>query len=398
MAELLFWLVPLCALWELCFPFSENWPHPVAGLGSALKQWEGFMRSMAPGLGGLFGAGFIATLLAVAVLALGISLLMVVGGAFGFGVGVGMEFSVLNLLLGLPCLVILIYLCYSALAMGHLLRAGLDALETLERGELSGNLQAARFLVGQLVSRDVSEANVPTLYRTLAETLSENFNDAFVSPLFWFCVGGPVGLWCAKCISTMDSMWGYRTERWEKFGKTAARLDDVLAFVPARLSALLLRLTYVQENEGHLGGAPGGKWPGWAVISAQARTMQSPNAGWPMAAAAWLHHGRMGGPAVYFGKIVEKPMLGPNIPEQNSAFSEASNLHIVVSDCETPVPGKLPQPPSEAELEQADLNTVPAQWDAERLRSLLRHLRRAAYTAIACATVLLSTVAALYIL
>ena len=102
----------------------------------------------------------------------------------------------------------------------------------------------------------------------------------------------------------MDSMWGYKNERWRDLGWAAARLDDVLAWLPARISAAILHFTPIKSG--------GGRWPGWAVISAQASQMTSPNAGWPMTVAAWLHGRSMGGPTRYHGEIVEKPRLGPD--------------------------------------------------------------------------------------
>lgn len=93
-----------------------------------------------------------------------------------------------------------------------------------------------------------------------------------LAPLFWLSLGGPVGLWAYKTVSTADSMWGYHTPRWEYFGKAAARADDLLAFVPARLSALLLWLTAY----GMSGATRSELWPGWRTVRAQARRMESP--------------------------------------------------------------------------------------------------------------------------
>lgn len=209
-------------------------------------------------------------------------------------------------------LLLALYLSYSGLALGCLWREGRKAARAiagaeaaLQAGEAEAQalLWEARQAVSLLVSRDVTALDTAALYRTLAESLAENFNDAFVAPFFWLVLTGPAGLWLYKCASTADSRWGYKHEPWGRAGWAAARLDDVLAFLPARLSTLFL----------YLGSGPAGwrAWPGWAIFRRQARRMESPNAGWSMAAAAWLHGAAMGGPAVYAGKIKEKPRLGP---------------------------------------------------------------------------------------
>ena len=159
--------------------------------------------------------------------------------------------------------------------------------------------------------------DVPDLYRSLAESVSENFNDAFVAPYFWLCLGGPVALWLYKTVSTLDSMWGYTSERWLYFGRAAARLDDLLAFIPARLAALLLWLTALRHTKAN--------WPGYATISKQARQSASPNAGWPMTVAAWLSDGRMGGPTVYDGILIYKPLLG----REGSAWQYANTAALI---------------------------------------------------------------------
>jgi adenosylcobinamide-phosphate synthase len=154
-----------------------------------------------------------------------------------------------------------------------------------------------------LVSRDTSVLDRQGVYRTLAESVSENVNDGFVAPLFYLLLGGPVLMWIYKAVSTMDSMWGYSTPRWRELGRAGAKTEDVLSAVPARityllavLAAWLLRLSWRET----LRRTP-----------RQARRMKSPNAGWPMAACAWAVGAEMGGQALYFGETREKPRLGP---------------------------------------------------------------------------------------
>jgi len=167
-----------------------------------------------------------------------------------------------------------------------------------------------------LVSRETKDLDRQGVMRGLAETISENANDGFVAPCFYFVLGGVIGnspewgvaaMWGFKAVSTLDSMWGYKTKKWRNFGYAAARTDDALAWLPARLTALAMLLTAVAERRVALGDLR----TLWRSIAQDARATESPNAGWPMSAAAWLACAWIGGPAVYFGRIKEKPQLGP---------------------------------------------------------------------------------------
>jgi adenosylcobinamide-phosphate synthase len=213
----------------------------------------------------------------------------------------GGSWAVVEFLTGLHYvgLIASVYFAYAGLALGELVDAGRDALELMEEGRLAD----AREAVGELVSRDTMHMDEAELRKTLAETLSENLSDGYVAPLFYLVLGGPALMWAYKAVSTMDSMWGYRTERFRDLGWASAKADDVLAYVPARLTALfllaagaLLRLPW-REALKH--------------VPTEAKTMDSPNAGWPMSACAWLLEGGMGGAAMYFGEPKMKPELGP---------------------------------------------------------------------------------------
>lgn len=193
----------------------------------------------------------------------------------------------------------MVYFAYAGLALGELLDCAKDVVEMLEEGAL----EEAREALGELVSRSTTHMGEGEMRRTLAETVSENLCDGFVAPLFYLVLGGPALMWAYKAVSTMDSMWGYKTEEYREFGWAAARADDVLAYLPARLTGWLLI------------GAGALMKLNWREAKEKFRTdavkMESPNAGWPMAACAWLMQGTMGGPAVYFGTAKNKPHLGP---------------------------------------------------------------------------------------
>lgn len=278
----LFW-IPLAAfVIDAVFGDPRSLPHPVQLIGRLLNKLEKTARRNFPNkLGG--------------VLSLFILLLMV--------------FIVVNICIGIPYVgwVFALYFAWSGLALGSLLSEGTKAVHAVA----SGSLKEGRKAVSMLVSRDVSESTEEELYKTLAETLSENFNDGIIAPFFWLVLSGPVGLWLYKATSTMDSMWGYKNEKWKELGWAGARFDDLLAYLPARFSAMFLQCT---ANLAGLGTGRGV----WDGVVQDAAKMESPNAGWPMAMAAHLYGRPMGGSAVYFGKVKEKPVLGSGTEEWDS--------------------------------------------------------------------------------
>lgn len=268
-------LVVAAVLLDRLLGDPPGWPHPVRLIGAALTRLEG-LAPKTPLPRRLFGAA--------------VTLALAGGSAL-----------IVHLLVALPVVggLAALYFAFAGLALGSLLREGRAVLALIETGDLP---EARRALAG-LVSRDTSGMDALAVRRALAETVSENVNDGFVAPLFFLVLGGPALMWAYKAVSTMDSMWGYRTPRFRDLGWFCARADDVAAFVPARLSALALVAA---------GWCMGRRLPGVGrCIRRDAGAMASPNAGWPMAAAAWVCGAAMGGPAVYFGQAVDKPRLGP---------------------------------------------------------------------------------------
>jgi adenosylcobinamide-phosphate synthase len=146
---------------------------------------------------------------------------------------------------------------------------------------LAEGLDAGRARVAWLCSRDVSQLDEAGVRETAIETLAENLNDSWVAPLFWFAIAGLPGAWAWRAINTLDASWGYRSPRWAWAGKLAARADDAGAWLPARLSALLLLA------------------PPWRGLWTEAARTPSPNGGWPMAAMALRLGVRLRKPDVY---------------------------------------------------------------------------------------------------
>ena len=157
------------------------------------------------------------------------------------------------------------------------------------------DLPAARTAVGAIVGRDTQALDENAVARAAIESLAESYCDGVTAPFFWLLVCGLPGVWVYKAINTADSLIGHREERWRAFGWAAARTDDLLNLIPARLAGLLLCL------------AGGG---GWRVLRRDARNHASPNAGWPEAAMAGALGVRLAGPIAYDGVLHRKPWIG----------------------------------------------------------------------------------------
>ena len=183
---------------------------------------------------------------------------------------------------------------WQALALGLLLKPLLawrmlrDEVQAVESA-LASSLAEGRARLAWLVSRDVTTLDPAQVRESAIETLAENLNDSVVAPLFWFAVAGLPGAALYRFTNTADAMWGYRGERqgrdWTWAGKWAARADDVLSWVPARITAVLL-------------AGLGAVWR-WRHVRAQAGLTPSPNSGWPMAAMALALDVHLAKPGVY---------------------------------------------------------------------------------------------------
>ena len=178
-----------------------------------------------------------------------------------------------------------------ALAVYRPLEGTTKSLEALSPDELV----SARTACAMIVSRETDTLSRTELATATVETVVENANDAVIAPLFWFFVAGLPGILLFRVANTLDAMWGYRSQRYRWFGRFAARADDVLAYIPARLTVALFSLIDSRA---------------YAVARRDGRSWYSPNSGLVMAAGAGALDLQLGGPAYYDGHMKGRPLLG----------------------------------------------------------------------------------------
>ena len=187
--------------------------------------------------------------------------------------------------------ILIIFWC---LAGTTLIREVRQTFLAVDRSIAEGRKQVAR-----IVGRDTSELTAQEIRTAALETLAENLSDGVIAPLFWLGIGGVPGMLAYKMVNTLDSMIGYRTDRYRNFGCFAAHLDDVANYIPARLTAFLMVLA-------------SGRLSLLGFVMKYGPKHASPNSGYPEAALAGILNCRFGGPHTYFGELFDKPYIGEN--------------------------------------------------------------------------------------
>ena len=269
----LFVILPLLLGWFLDLLIGDPaWlPHPVVGYGKMISFGEhrlnkGTHRKLK---GALMAIVLISMVFAVAYF--GLSILPPFGRV------------VVDLILIFHCL-----------AGTTLIREVRQVFLALDRSLDEGRKQVAR-----IVGRDASELSAQEVRTAALETLAENLSDGVIAPLFWFAILGIPGMLAYKMVNTLDSMIGYKTDRYRDFGCWAAHIDDIANYIPARLTALLM---IVAAGKPRLTG----------FVWRNGRNHASPNSGYPEAALAGILNCRFGGPHYYFGQLFDKPFIGTN--------------------------------------------------------------------------------------
>ncbi len=182
----------------------------------------------------------------------------------------------------------------------------------------------ARKQVARIVGRDTEGLNEEEIIKATVETVAENTTDGVISPILYALIGGPVLLWGYKAVNTLDSMVGYMDEKYRDIGWSSAKLDDVLNYLPARLTALLMalaaRLTGLDAKNA------------LRIVHRDHANHKSPNSAWSEAAAAGALHIQLGGTHLYFGKPVEKPTIGDDDrPAEEEDIGKVNRLLYVTS-------------------------------------------------------------------
>ena len=201
------------------------------------------------------------------------------------------QLSIVHYALGMLLDAIIIFYC---LAGTTLIREVRQVFLAIDRSLEEGRAQVAR-----IVGRDTSELSAQEVRTAALETLAENLSDGVIAPLFWLLLLGTPGMLAYKMVNTLDSMIGYRTERYRDFGCWAARIDDVANYIPARLTALLMAVANCSLSA-------------FRFSLKYGRCHASPNSGYPEAALAGILDCRFGGPHYYFGQLFDKPYIGTN--------------------------------------------------------------------------------------
>ena len=269
---------------DLIFGDPQRLPHPVVGFGKMISWGEHRLNKGAHRK--LKGALLAITLILLVFLATFLLryLFSKLPSPFGEGMGVRLLFDVM-----------IIFYC---LAGTTLIREVRNVFLAVDRSLVEGRAQVAR-----IVGRDTSALSAQEVRTAALETLAENLSDGVIAPLFWLALLGTPGMLTYKMVNTLDSMIGYRTERYKDFGCWAAHIDDVANYIPARLTALLMTLPHAIFNF---------QFSIFNFIKKYGKNHASPNSGYPEAALAGILNCRFGGPHYYFGQLFDKPYIGEN--------------------------------------------------------------------------------------
>ena len=258
-------------------------PHPIRAIGALIAGLEKVLRKLFPKSQGGELAGGAALVILVLALSGGFTLLLLwLCGK----VGLWLRFLAETIL------------CFQLLATRSLKGESMKVYKALKAGDLEG----ARYAVSMIVGRDTQCLDEAGVARAAVETVAENASDGVIAPLIFLAIGGaPLGM-VYKAVNTMDSMVGYKNDQYLWFGRCAAKLDDVVNFIPARLAGLLMCL-----GAGFSGfDAPNAL----RIFRRDRKNHKSPNSAHTEAAAAGALHIQLGGSNYYFGKLVEKPTIG----------------------------------------------------------------------------------------
>lgn len=294
------YILPLLTGWFLDLLLGDpQWmPHPVVWFGKMISFGEKYLnKGKQRKLKGALLSLFFVTFVFVVTWAL-LYMASLLAGNFDFSLFT-LHFSLSTLLSSL-----IIFFC---LAGTTLIREVRQTFLAVDRSLDEGRKQVAR-----IVGRDTSQLSAQEIRTAALETLAENLSDGVIAPLFWLAIGGVPGMLAYKMVNTLDSMIGYKTDRYKDFGCFAAHLDDVANYFPARITAFLMVLA-------------SGRFTLLKFVAKYGPRHASPNSGYPEAALAGILGCRFGGPHTYFGQLFDKPYIG-----ENDRLLTTDDMHIAI--------------------------------------------------------------------
>ena len=260
--------------------------HPVRLIGKLIDRLETHIRKVFPKTPGGELAGGIFLVIGVVLVTVGVTA-GILHMAYGLHAAAGFALES--------------FMCYQMLAVRSLKDESMLVYDALTSGKES-SLADGRDAVSRIVGRDTQNLDETGVTKAAVETVAENFGDGVFAPMFYMALGGPVCMYLYKAINTMDSMLGYKNERFLYFGRAAAKLDDVVNFIPARMAGIML---VISAWIGPFDGKNAGR-----IFARDRRKHASPNSAHTEAAAAGALDIQLAGDAYYFGKLYEKPSIG----------------------------------------------------------------------------------------
>ena len=297
------YILPLLMGWVLDLILGDpQWmPHPVVGFGKMIALGEKQLNKGSHRK--LKGA-----LLAIFLVALVFAVIFILD----------QQLSNLNALLSITFRTLIIFWC---LAGTTLIREVRQTFLAVDRSLEEGRKQVAR-----IVGRDTTQLSAQEIRTAALETLAENLSDGVIAPLFWLAIGGVPGMLTYKMVNTLDSMIGYKTDRYRDFGCFAARLDDVANYLPARITAFLMIVPKLMTINTHHGSKLFTfHFSLFTFVHENGRRHASPNSGYPEAALAGILNCRFGGPHTYFGQLFDKPYIG-----ENDRLLTTDDMHVAI--------------------------------------------------------------------
>lgn len=293
--NLLYILLPLLLGWLADrFLGDPSWlPHPIVAMGKIIAWGE---KRLNKGTNRLLKGGLFSVILIL------LSFLLI----FFIIKGLDRIHPVLSVIFS----AVIIFYCLAGKTLVDEVRKVFIAVDS--------SVEEGRRQVARIVGRDTSELSPQQIRTAALETLAENLSDGVIAPLFWYMLLGLPGMFAYKMINTLDSMIGYKNERYKQFGCWAARIDDIANYFPARLTSLLMVIV-------------SGQFSLLSFVIKYGDKHASPNSGYPESAMAGILNCRFGGPNVYFGQVVDKPYIGENDkPLTTADMQKATRINIKV--------------------------------------------------------------------